>query len=138
MSSIYSPSAVYQMVRRRHDYLMHHGIKGQKWGVRNGPPYPLKKNNKYDIVDPKTKQIHHLVEGTRIRNPQTFAGKGTSTPLKTETKEGLVKEIGGDPDKWQHRKGFGTINYNGENREAEIHGFRKKQLVNTNLKLKNG
>ena len=22
-------------------YLMHHGIKGQKWGVRNGPPYPL-------------------------------------------------------------------------------------------------
>ena len=22
-------------------YLQHHGIKGQKWGVRNGPPYPL-------------------------------------------------------------------------------------------------
>ena len=22
-------------------YLMHHGIKGQKWGVRNGPPYPI-------------------------------------------------------------------------------------------------
>lgn len=22
--------------------LMHHGIKGQKWGKRNGPPYPLK------------------------------------------------------------------------------------------------
>lgn len=23
------------------DELYHHGIKGQKWGVRNGPPYPL-------------------------------------------------------------------------------------------------
>lgn len=23
------------------DYLIHHGVKGQKWGVRNGPPYPL-------------------------------------------------------------------------------------------------
>lgn len=23
------------------NYLTHHGIKGQKWGVRNGPPYPL-------------------------------------------------------------------------------------------------
>lgn len=22
-------------------YLVHHGIKGQKWGVKNGPPYPL-------------------------------------------------------------------------------------------------
>lgn len=24
--------------------LAHHGIKGQKWGVRNGPPYPLSKD----------------------------------------------------------------------------------------------
>lgn len=23
------------------DFLAHHGIKGQKWGVKNGPPYPL-------------------------------------------------------------------------------------------------
>lgn len=23
------------------DELYHHGIKGQKWGVRNGPPYPI-------------------------------------------------------------------------------------------------
>lgn len=22
-------------------YLVHHGIKGQKWGVKNGPPYPI-------------------------------------------------------------------------------------------------
>lgn len=25
----------------RTDSLAHHGIEGQKWGVRNGPPYPL-------------------------------------------------------------------------------------------------
>lgn len=24
------------------DYLEHHGILGQRWGTRNGPPYPLK------------------------------------------------------------------------------------------------
>lgn len=27
-------------------YLAHHGIKGQKWGVRNGPPYPLQDTQK--------------------------------------------------------------------------------------------
>lgn len=27
------------------DDLLHHGIKGQKWGVRNGPPYPLERGN---------------------------------------------------------------------------------------------
>lgn len=25
--------------------LAHHGIKGQKWGVRNGPPYPIKRDS---------------------------------------------------------------------------------------------
>ena len=23
------------------DFLAHHGIQGMKWGVSNGPPYPL-------------------------------------------------------------------------------------------------
>ena len=27
-------------------FLMHHGVKGQEWGVRNGPPYPLKPNQR--------------------------------------------------------------------------------------------
>lgn len=30
------------------DELYHHGIKGQKWGVRNGPPYPLEEKNTYE------------------------------------------------------------------------------------------
>lgn len=27
------------------EWLKHHGIKGQKWGIRNGPPYPIKSKN---------------------------------------------------------------------------------------------
>lgn len=30
----------------KHDYLEHHGVKGQKWGVQNGPPYPLDPDDK--------------------------------------------------------------------------------------------
>lgn len=29
--------------------LAHHGIRGQKWGVRNGPPYPLKEKRPFSI-----------------------------------------------------------------------------------------
>lgn len=36
--------------RFKHDTLVHHGVKGQKWGVRNGPPYPLDKSNKRDTI----------------------------------------------------------------------------------------
>lgn len=31
MSTFYAPTR----------YLKHHGVKGQQWGVRNGPPYPI-------------------------------------------------------------------------------------------------
>lgn len=31
----------YYKVKDSHDELYHHGIKGQKWGIKKGPPYPL-------------------------------------------------------------------------------------------------
>lgn len=34
-------SQYYIMQKKHEDYLMHHGIDGQKWGVKHGPPYPL-------------------------------------------------------------------------------------------------
>lgn len=36
------------------DYICHHGIKGQKWGVKNGPPYPLGKGS---IIKRKPKTL---------------------------------------------------------------------------------
>ncbi len=35
----------YQEIIRYQDELYHHGVKGQKWGVKNGPPYPLDDSN---------------------------------------------------------------------------------------------
>lgn len=32
---------VYTSMYSKNSELYHHGIKGQKWGIRNGPPYPL-------------------------------------------------------------------------------------------------
>lgn len=35
---------VYCSMYSRNAELYHHGVKGQKWGVMNGPPYPLDSN----------------------------------------------------------------------------------------------
>lgn len=40
-------------------HLFHHGIKGQRWGVRNGPPYPIE-----DKV---------LRKGTRLNSVSTYS-----------------------------------------------------------------
>lgn len=67
------------LVKRKSNVLSHHGIDGQKWGVRNGPPYPLdagssgstskKKRHHSNNVDSKKKskknknnEEHHVSE----------------------------------------------------------------------------
>lgn len=141
--------------RLGYNVLAHHGIKGQKWGVRNGPPYPLDKsagNGKlndiyigkslgakslnYDILDPESGEYFHFSEGTRIRNAQVFAGLGGVKPLNREVADGLANQIGGDPDKWQHCKGNGTLDYHGEDRDAEVHWFQEPSVGKHKFKIK--
>lgn len=40
----------------RYDELYHHGIKGQKWGIKNGPPYPLVEKAK-TVTKDTTKKV---------------------------------------------------------------------------------
>lgn len=37
---------IYNPYVRRELELYHHGVEGQKWGKRNGPPYPLERSTK--------------------------------------------------------------------------------------------
>lgn len=40
----------YYGITRTSDYLKHHGIKGQRWGEKNGPPYPLDAKTHKEVV----------------------------------------------------------------------------------------
>ena len=47
---------IFQKGRDKINELYHHGIKGQKWGVRNGPPYPLNSNGRLGRAEQLTSQ----------------------------------------------------------------------------------
>lgn len=44
------------------EFLAHHGIKGQKWGVRRGPPYPLGENSPINEVLAKSRARDTIVQ----------------------------------------------------------------------------
>ena len=121
-------------------YIAHHGRKGQKWGIKNGPPYPIKEGkilpHEYEIEDKRTGEKFHLVEGTRIHDKTTFAGKGTKKPLNEEVKNGLVEQLGGTASEWSHCKGRGFIDHHGEEREVEIHWFEEPTVGKHRFKIK--
>ena len=98
-------------------YLIHFGIKGQKWGVRNGPPYPLDESQKreseltnarksiknrkenildfsaYDdrLLDPNIKGRKYLENNTLLSlDLQFFAGKNASNIRKLTSIDGQI------------------------------------------------
>ena len=64
-------------VRRKNNFLAHHGVKGQQWGVRNGPPYPIE-----DKV---------LKKGTKL-NTVVGLKPGTASMLNYETNSFLSRK----------------------------------------------
>lgn len=76
-----------------YDYLEHHGIEGQKWGRRNGPPYPLdyddhsiseKKKNPKSKLDNYTKEAQKI-ESIKNKN---YVSKRTKKLLDKAHKSG--------------------------------------------------
>ena len=94
------------------------------------------KSRNYDINDPITGNIYHLAEGTKIQNVQVFAGYKVKKPLYQETLEGLMNQFPESSDKWQHCKGIGWIDDNGERIKAEIHWFQEENVGRMKFKIK--
>ena len=52
--------------------LAHHGIKGQKWGVKNGPPYPLTEAQKSDLKNANDNHIIKVSKTTLEAEPNSI------------------------------------------------------------------
>ena len=76
------------------DYISHHGVTGQKWGVRNGPPYPIKDINKvsikvYDTARNKVDKISKDV----IDAAKKSGSKMYGLENKLKTKDSISRKI---------------------------------------------
>lgn len=90
----------------------------------------------YNVLDPATGEYYHFSEGTKIQNAEVFAGRGTKHTLHEEVRSGLTVEFGGSSIKWQHCKGHAVIDYNGEDRPAEVHWFQEATVGKVKFKIK--
>ena len=70
-------------------------------------------------MDLETGEMYHLAEGTYLRDKAIFVGKGSKTPY--EKAEDFANKYGGDPKDWMHVKGYGTIDTEDGDIDAEIH-----------------
>lgn len=62
------------------DFLVHNGILGQRWGHRNGPPYPLNKSA-YSMAEKKANGISPKASSPKISGAK-FNNKPANTSLK--------------------------------------------------------
>lgn len=77
-------------------YLVHHGVEGQQWGKRNGPPYPLDSaisTGKKLIEKHKQRSQNRVTKRvSRRRNPDKYVREKTS---EFEFKKGAINAATG-------------------------------------------
>lgn len=53
------------------NYLCHHGVKGMKWGIKNGPPYPITNGTRGRDISIK-KATRYQTEDINYKNRDTY------------------------------------------------------------------
>ena len=87
-------------------------------------------------MTPALASTFNFAEGTKIHDSKVFAGYKTKNPLSEEVVQGLTEQCGGTPDKWQHCKGIGTLDVDGEEVRAEVHWFQEETVGKVKFKVK--
>lgn len=72
------------------DFLIHHGIKGQKWGVENGPPYPLDPQRDYTNAEKKANaKLAKKVKNTWLKKSYNYKDTAKLVEASDQFKKAL-------------------------------------------------
>lgn len=75
------------------NYLKHHGVFGQRWGVQNGPPYPLDKSGKASIRRQAAEKRRELREKSEKEARVQKEASTYSKALSTKDLEEVVRHL---------------------------------------------
>lgn len=81
------------------DFLMHHGIKGQKWGEQNGPPYPLNPSKDYSKAEQKANAKILVKEYKKAKLKNMHSIKAANEISKNKIILENVNDLKGSQDK---------------------------------------
>lgn len=79
-------------ISQHEDYLAHHGVFGQKWGIKNGPPYPLENNRLSDKLRSRKREIVRLPKDEYARVSHEIMTNMTDYERKHEPM--IFEEVG--------------------------------------------
>lgn len=78
-------------------YISHHGIEGQRWGVRNGPPYPLSESMSARVGRKRVKNRASYIEANTKKQIASASLSKQLSSLKMEDLRRQANEILNDP-----------------------------------------
>ena len=99
------------------DSLSHHGVPNQKWGVKHGPPYPIKRG--HDVNYNVGKMTSKTKDG--LRKAGKIAGEKVTNAAKT-----VVKKTSSSFQKWKENKKMDLATK--DTNSALMKNWQKKQL----------
>lgn len=77
----------YQPYWTSKDFLEHHGVKGQSWGDRNGPPYPLSRGKDGRITQGQKKKKQSFLTRMKSEHQKKVKAKQRAKAREAKKKE---------------------------------------------------
>ena len=108
------------------EYLEHHGILGMKWGVENGPPYPLNREKHNKVVKKGQSERKSLIDKAKDRSKAKKRAKQRAAALEKARQARRAKQ-----EKEKREK------YLEENKERVLKSGSAKELAQYKGRLSN-
>ena len=125
---------IYYSANDYRSYIEHHGVAGQKWGQRNGPPYPLKPNE-HSAAEKKAGWRKSLENDGSDSNRKRVAKDSTKYLNQIDKKNAFNKRYYDDEiDKIASLKKHGSKL---DKRKSEAYSKEEKQLIQKKIDVNN-